>query len=363
MKDFNIIFHCPFPLNFQAKSASGIRPIKLLKAFQELGCNIDLVVGYSDERREAINIIKRKIEKGYKYNFVYSESSTMPTALTDTHHLPLHPFMDFNFFRFLKKNNIKIGLFYRDIHWKFDHYGLGLPWYKKQLALFFYYFDLKAYNKYIDVLYLPSLEMGKYIDFIDSNKFKALPPAHDISFSEKSVILTENINLLYVGGVGEGYKLHKLFDALKLMPEIQLTVCTRELDWSNAKFSYDSIPNNIRVVHESAEELDKLYKNADIGVLFVEPKSYWEFAVPFKLYEYIGRNKPIICCRDTLVGNIVSSNNIGWSIDYKVESLVELLTGLESMDIINKTKKILEFSKTETWKSRASKVINDLSDC
>lgn len=358
-----IIFHCPFSLNPNAISASGIRPLKMLQAFESLGYNVDVVSGDTFSRKKAINTIIKNIKNGEKYDFVYSESSTMPTALTDRHHLPLHPFMDFNFFRFLKKNNVKIGLFYRDIHWKFDHYGLGLPWYKKQLALFFYYFDLKSYNKYIDVLYLPSLEMGKYIDFIDSNKFKALPPAHDISFSEKPIILTESIKLLYVGGVGEGYKLHKLFDALKLMPEIQLTVCTRELDWSNAKFSYDSIPNNIRVVHESAEGLDKLYKNADIGVLFVEPKSYWEFAVPFKLYEYIGRNKPIICCRDTLVGNIVSSNNIGWSIDYTIESLVELLTGLESMDVISKTKKILEFSKTETWKNRASTVIHDLSDC
>jgi len=356
-----IIFHCPFSLNPNAISASGIRPLKMLQAFESLGYNVDVVSGDTFSRKKAINTIIKNIKNGEKYDFVYSESSTMPTALTDRHHLPLHPFMDFNFFRFLKKNNVKIGLFYRDIHWKFDHYGLGLPWYKRQLALFFYYFDLKSYNKYIDVLYLPSLEMGKYIDFVDSNKFNALPPAHDIPFPKESIMVNENLKLLYVGGIGEGYKLYKLFDALRLMPEIQLTVCTRRLDWSNVKSDYGVIPENIKIVHESANGLNELYLKSDIGILFVEPKSYWEFAVPFKLYEYIGKNKPIICCNDTLVGTIVRSNNIGWSIDYNVDALVELLTSLQSKDISEKTKNISKFSLTETWESRASKVSHDLS--
>ncbi|MDC4646009.1 hypothetical protein OHV73_19385, partial [Acinetobacter baumannii] len=92
MNNLNIIFHCPFPLDLNAKSASGIRPIKILQAFRDLGCNVDLVTGYSRERRLAINEIKRKIKNGHQYSFVYSESSTMPTALTDPHHLPLNPF-------------------------------------------------------------------------------------------------------------------------------------------------------------------------------------------------------------------------------------------------------------------------------
>ena len=69
-------------------------------------------------------------------NFLYSESSTMPTSLTEPHHMPTHPFLDFSFFYFCKRNGIKIGLFYRDIYWKFEIYKekvhgikyLGLLW-------------------------------------------------------------------------------------------------------------------------------------------------------------------------------------------------------------------------------------------
>ncbi|MDP9804988.1 hypothetical protein [Acinetobacter calcoaceticus] len=358
----NIIFHCPFPLDNKAKSASGIRPIKMLNAFRSLGYNIDLVVGYSDERRIAIKKIKEKIQNGYSYSFVYSESSTMPTALTDPHHLPLNPFLDFNFFNFLKKNNIRIGLFYRDIHWKFDHYGIGLSWYKKQLALFFYYFDLKQYNKLVDVFYLPSMQMGKYIDYIDTIKFKALPPAHDLSNYGDLTPVSNIINLLYVGGIGENYKLNKLFEAMILIPNINLTICTREADWEKNKDKYTVIPKNIRIVHESGKGLDELYRTSHIALLFVEPKDYWDFAVPFKLFEYIGRNKPIICCKNTWTGDFVEEKNIGWVIDYNVQAFVDLLSNLNPSSIIDSTEKVIEIKGNESWISRAEQVIHDLNN-
>ncbi|WP_337078501.1 hypothetical protein [Acinetobacter pittii] len=359
MNNLNIIFHCPFPLDLNAKSASGIRPIKILQAFRDLGCNVDLVTGYSRERRLAINEIKRKIKNGHQYSFVYSESSTMPTALTDPHHLPLNPFLDFNFFKFLKNNNIKIGLFYRDIHWKFDHYGKGLPWYKKQLALFFYYFDLKKYNEYIDIFYLPSWQMAKYINFIDQDKINVLPPAHDFYSYSCNTFLSAPLKLLYVGGIGEGYKLHYLFQVLNLIDNIQLTVCTRENDWLKVKEEYGEFSKNIQIVHENSKGLDILYEQADICVLFVEPKDYWEFAVPFKLYEYIGRNKPILCCSNTLVGDFVYNNNIGWAIDYNLEALTLFLKGVTYSEIQEKMINVQKISKNETWVARVKKVLAD----
>lgn len=357
----NIIFHCPFPLDYNAKSASGIRPIKMLNAFQSLGYNVDLVVGYSNERSIAIKKIKEKIKNGFSYIFVYSESSTMPTALTDQHHLPLRPFLDFDFFQFLKNKNIKIGLFYRDIHWKFDHYGVGLSWYKKQLALFFYYFDLKKYNELVDVFYLPSMQMGKYIDYIDETKFKALPPAHDLSSYQNITPLDNILNLLYVGGVGENYKLNKLFEAMILIPKVNLTICTREADWKKIKDKYTVIPENIKIVHESGEELDELYNVSHIALIFVEPKDYWDFAVPFKLFEYIGRNKPIICCKKTWTGDFVEQNNIGWSIDYNVQAFIDLISNLNPSSIRDRTEKVIEIKKNESWISRAKQVIRDLN--
>ena len=98
-----IIFHHPLPLRLNSSSASGIRPVRMLEAFRQLGYEVDVVAGYSSERKKIIKKIKQKIENGVKYDFIYSESSTMPTVLTDKHHLPLNPFLDFGFLFFVKK--------------------------------------------------------------------------------------------------------------------------------------------------------------------------------------------------------------------------------------------------------------------
>ena len=94
-----------------------MHPYKMIKAFEAI--DVDLIVGYGAERRKAINRIKRNVKHGKHYDFIYSESSTMPTLLTEKHHFPTYPFLDFGFFRWAKGNSIPIGLFYRDIYWKF----------------------------------------------------------------------------------------------------------------------------------------------------------------------------------------------------------------------------------------------------
>lgn len=356
----NIIFHCPFVLNYSSNSASGIRPLKMLAAFQSLGFDVEIVAGNSFERKKIIKKIIKDINAGKDYDFVYSESSTMPTALTDPHHLPLNPFLDFNFFKFLKSKNIKIGLFYRDIYWMFNDYGRNLPWYKKQLALFFYKSDLRMYNNFLDKLYLPSMKMGGYIDIARKNIMDALPPAHSTSEYINKPVYNGKINLLYIGGIGADYKMHKLFNALKKLPNVSLTLCTRKSDWLLVKDEYGYLPDNIDIVHKSGSELDVLYDKSHIAVLFVEPKDYREFAVPFKLYEYIGRNKPIICTSSTLVGDFVAENNIGWVLKYDDKELVDLLSHIGKTDIDMKSERILHVKKNETWESRAKKVCADL---
>ena len=54
-----MIFHHPLPLNPQATSASGIRPLQMIKAFEALGYQVDLVTGYAQERKEKIKQIKQ----------------------------------------------------------------------------------------------------------------------------------------------------------------------------------------------------------------------------------------------------------------------------------------------------------------
>lgn len=87
-----MIFHHPLPINGNGKSGSQVRPYKMIKAFEAIGYDVDTVVGYGAQRRKAINRIKRAVKQGKQYDFIYSESSTMPTLLTEVHHYPTYPF-------------------------------------------------------------------------------------------------------------------------------------------------------------------------------------------------------------------------------------------------------------------------------
>lgn len=359
-----MIFHMPLPLNPQAKSASGIRPVKMLEAFKSLGYEVFEITGYSAERKIKIDGLKNLINSGNIFDFVYSESSTMPTALTDQNHLPLNPCLDFHFFKLCKSHNIPIGLFYRDIYWKFPDYGKNLNWFKKNMAKAFYRFDLYNYEKYLEKIYLPSSTMAKYLPEISIDKIDELPPACDLqNFDIAFHMIKKPINILYIGGMGAHYQMHKLFEGVRNNKKFKLTVCTREAEWNNVKDSYKNLmANNIQIVHKSGEELQSLFNEANITSIFVKPTEYREFAVPVKLFEYLANSKPIIATKGTLVGDFVAKNNIGWVINYDSTEFSNLLIQLEKNtdEIFRKSQEMHELREQHTWVSRAKKVAKDL---
>ena len=357
-----IIFHHPLPLNPNAKSASGIRPLRMLRAFEDLGYEVDVVSGYTTQRAAAIKNIKKNISNGVKYSFLYAESSTAPTTLTERHHLPIRPFMDFEFFRFCKKNDIPIGLFYRDIYWVFESYGNDLSFLKRSIAKIAYYFDLWVYEQTLRRLYLPSLKMGNYVPIVNKTKFYPLPPGHDSPKIENNS-KNEKIKLFYVGGISNHYQLHLLFDVVPDFPEIELTLCTRDAEWNSVKNQYPKNNYNITVINESGKEMQKHLQNCDIAILFVKPQEYREFASPVKLYEYLGFEKPILASSGTLAGEFVRKNNIGWSIPYEKSALVEFFNRiLTNKNIIDEVKIMMPaIAEQHTWLVRAQQVAADLT--
>jgi len=365
----NVIFHLPYKPDQNKASASQIRPYKMIEAFKRLGYNVAIVMGNAKERKTQIAVIKKEVQKGKVFEFLYSESSTMPTLLTDPHHLPLHPFLDFGFIRFCKSNGIPVGLFYRDIHWKFEHYELKKYDFKRHISYLFYKLDLKLYKKYIDIIYLPSLETAKHIPELKGVKIEALPPGTDNLVPGKiSSEDNDKIKFLYVGGIGELYNLQLFLEAVTTLPKskIQVTICTRQSDYVKVKAIYDSYfqENNIQLVHLQGENLHQLYLDCDICCLFVYPTAYWEFVIPFKLFEYIAYKKPILAVKGTAVGTFVEKHQIGWSVPYELEAIKDFLLTLEGNFNDQKKSKMLanmqKVAKFSTWTARAESVAKSL---
>lgn len=359
------IFHIPNSL--EENYGSHIRPWKMLQAFKEIGYDVDVVMGYGKERKENIKKIKQNIKAGVKYDFMYSESSTMPTLLTEKNHMPMYPLLDFSFFRFCKKNGIKIGLFYRDIYWKFPEYKASVKGLKRIVAILCYKYDLYCYSRLLDIFYLPNRKMLKYINNEKlEKKFSVLPPALNenlFSKREQSVLENERIHIFYVGGIGEIYQFHILMKVIKRLPQFKLTVCCRDRDWEKAYDEYKQyLGSNIEIIHKSGSELEPYFKETDICSAFFKGSLYREFAMPLKLFEYMEKGKPIIATKGTAVGEFVEENGIGWSIEYNEEELEKILHCIsENPQLIDEKKKNIEkIVPLHTWQARASKVMTDL---
>lgn len=356
------IFHVPNYLDVNRASASQIRPLQMIRAFKKIGYEVDVIQGYGKERKREIKRVKEKIKKGIKYDFLYAESSTMPTLLTEKNHIPTYPFLDYNFFSFVRKRGIKIGLFYRDIYWKFDEYKQDVKGLYYFVAVIMYKYDLRMYRKMVNKLYLPTRKMYEYIrDKIPSDMIDVLPPGCERKEVKKN---NENLTLLYVGGIGKHYRLHKVLEVVSKMSDITLLLCCRQKEWEQEKGKYEQyLSHNIEIHHKSGKKLEELYRRADIGMVYFEPDLYLGFSMPYKVFEYLSYGMPMIASLQTAVGDFVMQERIGWTIAYDTEDLRTLLQILlrEPEKRLLKSARCKEVIEKHTWEERAKKVQMDLS--
>lgn len=359
------IVHIPNKIDQRALSGSQIRPLKMIQAFKDNEYHVDVIMGSVKERKLLIKKIKDNIEQGVQYDFIYSESSTMPTLLTEKNHIPKCPFLDFDFFLFCKKRKIKIGLFYRDIQWKFPSYKESVSVGKRIIATLFYRYDLIKYNQMVDVFYLPTERMKKYLQEypILLEKTKILMPGCDELHICSSEMDKGNINIFYVGGITGIYDIKIFLDAINKLKNVNAIICCRKPEWDKVKDKYQRyLSNNIKIVHASGKELEKFYEWADICSVLGGTGEYFSMAMPVKVFEYLAKNKPMIGIKGTASGEIIENENIGWTVEYKVESIQKCL-----IDILKSPETILEKKQSQeliysknTWKARAEQVIKEL---
>lgn len=364
------IFHVPNYVDRNAKSGSHVRPMKMIEAFKSIGYHVDVVMGYGKARKKQIKAIKKKIIQGQKYDFLYSESSTMPTLLTEKNHIPLYPNLDFGFFGFCRKRGIKIGLFYRDIHWKFERYKKEVSKYKQAVSIPMYRYDLWRYKKLVDILYLPSLKMGQQIEEYKFPNIKPLPPG---AFKKEEIISSRiryfenrehnSLKIFYVGGIEGIYDLTGLLKAIYDKEFIDLTICCRANEWEKEKERYRPfMTERIHIVHLFGVDLEKYYLEADICWCCFETSKYMSFAVPIKLLEYTSYVTPVIVSEGTEAGSFVKRFQNGFCITYNISEITSLLEHIyqEQWLLLERHKKAVECLEENTWIRRAYQVKKEL---
>lgn len=361
------IYHYPNPIVDKPGIGSALRPYQMLNAFREIGYEVELVTGYSAERKQKIAQVKEKIRSGVEYDFVYSESVNDPTAMTDQDHIPRHPFMDFHFFKFCRKQGIPVGLFYRDIHWMFPLFKETVSVWKRMILVPMFRFDQKMYREVLDILYVPSEAMGQFLP-----GFHCIPlPPGGVMHSQVLEHRAERpqhageLHIFYVGNVTGGvYDLRKFCQAVKETPGVRLTMCAPESAWEQAKEKYASVMcERIDVVHKASHELMPYFEWADIFTCCLETNEYVRIAMPIKVFEATGYGIPVLITDGVAAADLICREKRGWSVDYSVESIKCVLT-----DLLNHPQKIkmaarntIQAAPNHTWASRAQQVANDLT--
>ena len=361
-----MIFHHPLPLIPDAASASGIRPVQMKRSFEELGYEVWEVTGYTKERGRLASDVRYAIRCGVRFDFCYSESSTMPMTMTNPTHLPTRPFLDVGFFRSLRRNGVPVGQFLRDIYWVFPNYRESLPFFKLRAALAAYEWDMRTLRHHVDRVFLPSLKVGEYIN-LGNVPISALEPGH--GHAEPLSGPEEGASLFYVGGIGPGYKLHELFAAVKRAWEeknldVRLTVCLRSEEWDAVKHEYEqwACPA-IEIVHGHGNSLREYFERTNIAAIVVDLDEYWKLGVPVKLYEYVGAGKPVMVTKGSLAGDMVERMELGWTVDNSPEAVVELLERLanDPQEIQRVRARVLSQRDAHTWLERARQAAEELT--
>ena len=363
------IVYIPYKLEEKGRGARMLRPRKMVQAFRDIGYDVTLVSGVSAERRELIREVKQRILQGEKFDFLYMESSTEPTLLTDPNHLPTHPFLDYGFLKFVKKHGVPVGMFYCDMFWKYDWYGRELPGWKRQCALMCYRYDVREYEKLLDVFYCPNAEA--YPRVIGSAKLGKiakvlLPGAEDIVVPDRVVgdFSEKPLTVFYVGGITEHYRIEELLKAIAMTENVRLILCCREAEWQSeqAKFA-PYMCDRVEVVHRSGDELEAFYARADVGSLMFRNGEHMDITVPFKTFEYLAHELPILATKGTVFGQFTEDNGIGWNIENRAEVISGVLKEILAKPALLQAKRerCAEVKQKHLWTARAKQVVGDLS--
>ena len=319
-----MVFHAPYPLDPAPTSASRQRPNKMLAAFAENGHQVHRITGAPFQRALAYRDVRRRVAAGQLLDFLYSENSTQPNVLASSLKRGVAPLLEARILWYCDRQDIPFGQFYRDVYWRFAEQQATVPQPRLLLMQLAYRADLLALRFSRAHLFLPSLPMAPIVPFA-ANRSSALPPGAPVHDSPSP----QGLELLYVGGVGSGYALDEGLRALQQVEQATLTMVVRPDEWAAHRERYEPLlSDRVSVVHAGSDELQEIYDRASACLLLVAPDGYRRFAVPLKLYEYLGYGKPTLASQGTLAGDLVDEMGTGFTVPNSAEEIAALLQRL-----------------------------------
>lgn len=338
-------------------SGSGLRPAKMLEAFNNIGC--ETIVLYKEQtdkgRPQAIADTLNQIKK-HRPDFCYIESSTYP----------IMRHADRKLIKTIHKMGIPTAYFYRDFYRQFPEQfprRKDLVGRMKELALDFLQHLTDRVLRYCDIVYVPSEECKRYVSH---RNIKALPPAGEDCFPEAK---EPNHNIIYVGGISSLYNgdlilatAHELYERDK---SYKMILVSRKSELEACSSPYKEGPW-VEIHQASGNELEPLYYSSSVAISALRKEyPYSDLCVPVKIFQYLSYGLPQIAVNVKSVANILKTERIGYAIDPTPTAMADAVE-----DILDDPQKYGEITeqlherlvKNNLWVHRVQKVISDLTE-
>jgi glycosyltransferase involved in cell wall biosynthesis len=358
----HMIFHHPLPLPAEVNSGSRVRPLRLLDAFRAIGYEVTLVAGDGAERHAAMAGVRAQVAAGKRFAFLYAEPPNAPLLWLNRQQP--HRLQDFSLWRWCQAQGIPVGLFYRDVHWRFEQYRAVTSWQKRAALIPLYWVDWLSYGLYVDHLFLPSLGMAAHLPTrctISPGTGPAVGgPQSESPLGQAAAKAHEKpLRLFYVGGVQPPlYDLKPMFAAIEALAGVVLTVCCRPTEWAAVQEYYTPFDRTkIQIVHAQGEALAHYYREADLFGLFWRPNAYLDFAMPVKIFESLGYGVPIVTTAGTEAARFVANEGLGWVVADAAELRTLLLHLRDLRAVVAEQRRRVEAARhRHTWQVRAQTV-------
>jgi hypothetical protein len=351
----SIVVHFPFPIGEQA-SGTSVRPRAMIEAFRGLGYDVWLMEGPWLRRKEKLAEIAAAVRRGHRFSFVYSETYTLPPIFSEDDHLPRFPDVDTALFRLAAAEKIPLGVFYRDVYWRFPFYRERIGWLKATAARLGFRRELRTLDRFADRIFVPSEAMSAWLPRALERRLAPLPPGHagrrtGIGPAPRSAA---ELRFLYVGGVTPpNYDVAPL---LQLAERHPVTLCCRREEWEARRPALPRLPPKLAVKHAQGAELEGLFREHNVFALLRTPHVYLDFAMPLKLFEALGYGMPILTNGETEAARFVRQQRVGWVID-DVGSIDAGTLVREFAEVAARAEQV---SPLHSWTSRAEQAAQAL---
>ncbi|NLZ27539.1 MAG: glycosyltransferase, partial [Firmicutes bacterium] len=351
--------------NAAGSSGSSVRPQKMYEAFGQLGIQVKMLQGQQNRRQQR----KKRVHEIINW----LDTNRPDLCYVEPPSGPFFNYIDHVLLRKLHRMKVPIGLFYRDMFWKF---GLGdetpgvRARLKKIIVAWMHRFDWWLFMKHLSILYFPT----QAITELKSSQIpvKVLPPGCYRGGDEEAPYTNNNVPVgIYVGGTSEIYGLSKLLRAAWLLYDqgvkFRLKLICRKPEWDEfVKINgLSPLPSWLEILHISGDQaLSVHYTEADFALCPHRTGGYGDVTFSVKIMEYLSYLKPVVVTATKPMKNLVENYHIGIVTKDTEEDFAHgMRRMIEDIPLRDEFRKNCIRAREENlWIFRAQTVLEDLTD-